>query len=136
MPTADKVRAALEELAPTQEKVDLAVKTAIEIANPSRVFIFGSWARGEATINSDLDLAVLFSDDRKAELGELHTKISKELRRIPMSIDLIVASEGYAAEFVSSVNSVYYKILHRGRLVYDGANRQTSSGAAYEGSRR
>jgi hypothetical protein len=40
-----------------------------------------------------------------------------------MSIDLIVASEGYAAEFVSSVNSVYYKILHRGKIVYDSGNR-------------
>jgi hypothetical protein len=40
-----------------------------------------------------------------------------------MSIDLVVASEGYAAEFISSVNSVYYKILHQGKLVYDSGNR-------------
>jgi len=57
MLTADKVRAALEELSPTQEKVDLAVKTSIEIANPSRVILFGSWPRGEAEWDSNLDLA-------------------------------------------------------------------------------
>jgi hypothetical protein len=34
MLTAEKVRAALEELAPTQEKVDRAVKAAVEVANP------------------------------------------------------------------------------------------------------
>jgi hypothetical protein len=45
--TADKVRAALEALAPTQDKVDLAVKTAVEVAKPSRVILFGSWAKGE-----------------------------------------------------------------------------------------
>jgi hypothetical protein len=51
-----------------------------------------------------------------------------------MSIDLIVASEGYAAEFVSSVNSVYYKILHHGKLVYDSGNRQASPSPTHQGS--
>jgi uncharacterized protein len=108
---------------PTPEKVDLAVKTAIEVAQPSRVFIFGSWARGETTIESDLDLAVFFSDDRKAELGELRKKIRHELDKVPMSVDLIVASEGHVSEFLNSINSVYYKIVHGGRLVYDSRDR-------------
>jgi predicted nucleotidyltransferase len=123
MLTADKVRAALEELAPTQEKVDLAVKTAIEVAQPSRVILFGSWPRGEAKWDSDLDMAVFFPDDRKAELGQLRSAISRAIKDIRMSIDLVVASEGYAAEFISSVNSVYYKILHQGKVVYDNRNR-------------
>ena len=62
-------------------------------------------------------------DARTAEQGELRRKISRGLEDIRMSIDLIVASEGYAAEFISSVNSVYYKILHRGKMVYDSGNR-------------
>jgi predicted nucleotidyltransferase len=123
MLTAEKVRAALETLSPTQEKVDLAVKTAIEIAQPSRVFVFGSWARGDAKWDSDLDLAVFLPDDRKCELGDLRKRIRRELSDIPMTIDLIVASEGYVAEFLASVNSVYYKIVHRGKLVYDSGNR-------------
>lgn len=123
MLTAEKLEEFRQSWRPTPEKVDLAVKTAIEVARPSRVFIFGSWARGDATDSSDLDLAVLFPDYRKAELGELRKEISRAIRDIRMSIDLIVASEGYAAEFVSSVNSVYYKILHQGKLVYDSGNR-------------
>jgi hypothetical protein len=123
MLTADKVRAALEELAPTQEKVDLAVKTAIEIAAPSRVILFGSWARGEAKWDSDLDLAVLMPDSRKTEIGELRNRLLCAIGEIPMSIDLILASEGYAAEFITSINSIYYRILHEGEVVYDSGNR-------------
>lgn len=134
MQTVEKLDDFRQNWRPTPEKVDLAVKTAIEIARPSRVFIFGSWARGEATDSSDLDLAVLFPDDRKAELGELRKQISRRLKDIRMSIDLIVASEGYAAEFLSSVNSVYYKILHQGKLVYDSENRQTDAGSANQSS--
>jgi len=123
MQTAEKVRAALETLSPTQEKVDLAVKAAIEIAKPSRVFIFGSWARGEADWDSDLDLAVFLPDDRKGEVGDLRRSIRRKLSNIPMTIDLVVASEGYVAEFLASVNSVYYKIVHRGKLVYESGDR-------------
>lgn len=123
MPTAPNIEDFRQNWRPTPEKVDLAVRKAVEIARPSRVFIFGSWASGEAKDSKDVDLAVLLPNDRKAELGEIRTRIGEELRNIPMTVDLIVASEGYAAEFLSSVNSVYYKIVRRGRLVYDSGNR-------------
>jgi uncharacterized protein len=119
MLTAEQIREIHQSWCPTVEKVDLAVKTAIEVAHPSRVFIFGSWARGESTASSDLDLAVFVPDDRKLELGELRNRLRHGLDKIPMSIDLIVASEGYVSEFLSSINSVYYKIVRGGRLVYD-----------------
>jgi predicted nucleotidyltransferase len=111
---------------PTQEKVDLAVKTAIDIAHPSRVFIFGSWARGEATADSDLDLAVFVEDERRADIGTLRKKIRAGLGDLRMSIDLIIAPEGYVSEFLSSINSVYYRIVHEGKLVYDAGHRQGS----------
>jgi|SRR6266536_1838879 len=123
MMTAEKVRAALEALRPTQEKVDLAVKTAVEVAHPSRVFIFGSWARGEANDSSDLDLAIFLDDDRKVEIGDLRKKIRTGLGDLRMSIDLIIATEGYVKEFLSSINSVYYQIVNEGKLVYDAGHR-------------
>lgn len=124
MLTTEQVQAFHRHWRPTQEKVDLAVKTAVKVARPFRVFLFGSWARGEATIDSDLDLAVLVPDERKAEMGELHKQIRLAFSDIPMSIDLVLASEGYVAEFHDSINSVYYKILHEGKLVYDGRNQE------------
>ena len=118
--TAEKLEEIHQSWRPTPAKVDLAVKTAVEIAQPSRVFIFGSWARGEASASSDLDLAVFVPDHRRSELSELRGRLRSALDKIPMSIDLIAASEGYVSEFLSSINSVYYKIVHSGRLVYDG----------------
>jgi len=59
MLTAERVREVLEELSPTQEKVDRAVRLAVELTQPSRVILFGSWPRGDAKWDSDLDMAVL-----------------------------------------------------------------------------
>lgn len=119
MQTAEKVRAALEGLRPTQEKVDLAVKTAVEIAQPSRVILFGSWARGEAKWDSDLDLAVLLPDTDESRLGAIHRSLRRKLDEIPMTVDLVVTTESCAGQFRGSVNSIYYRILQDGQVAYE-----------------
>jgi uncharacterized protein len=119
MLTAEKVRAALEELSPTQEKVDLAVKTAVEITQPSRVILFGSWPRGEAKWDSDLDMAVLMPDSAEPELGIIHRILRRKLSEIPMTIDLVVTTEGCAGQFLGSINSIYHSILTQGQVAYE-----------------
>ena len=95
------------------------MNAAIKVADPSRVFVFGSWARGEATPSSDLDLAVLVPKERMSEIPELRREISRQLDGIRMSIDLILVTEEYFSKFLSSINSIYYKIAHQGKLVYE-----------------
>jgi predicted nucleotidyltransferase len=131
MLTADNVRAALETLAPTQEKVDLAVKTVVDIAQPSRVILFGSWARGEAKWDSDLDLAVLVENERQAEIPLLRRTLRRKLDEIPMSIDLVFTTVGTAERFLDSINSIYSKILREGKVAYEreGAYQSASSAA-------
>ena len=80
---ADKVRAALEELAPTQEKVDLAVKTTVEIAQPSRVILFGSWPRGEARWDSDLDMDVPMPNSFLNSLARFTAPSGRSSKRFP-----------------------------------------------------
>jgi uncharacterized protein len=117
--TLAESQAVLRQLSPTQDKVDRAVATAIETVTPSRVFVFGSWARGEARWDSDLDLAILVADTEAASLGLLRRELRRELQDIPMTIDLVLATESCARELAGSVNSIYYAILKEGRLVYE-----------------
>jgi predicted nucleotidyltransferase len=119
MLTAEKVRAALEELAPTQEKVDRAVKLAVETTQPSRVILFGSWPRGEAKWDSDLDMAVLMPDSAEPELGSIHRSLRRKLEQVPMTIDLVVTTEGCAEQFRGSINSIYHRILQDGQVAYE-----------------
>lgn len=119
MLTEQQVRGALEALSPTKEKVDLAVRTAIEVAQPSRVILFGSWARGEAKWDSDLDLAVLVPDSAEPRLGEIRRVLRRKLDQVPMTIDLVLTTEGYAGNLKGSVNSIYYRIFRDGQVAYE-----------------
>jgi predicted nucleotidyltransferase len=106
MLTAEQVRAALEELSPTQEKVDRAVKLAVEITQPSRVILFGSWPRGEAKWDSDLDMAVLMPDSAEPQMGELRRTLRRRLDTLPLSVDLVMTTEEFAGRFRNEVNSI------------------------------
>lgn len=117
--TNDDVR---ESWRPTPEKVERAVEAAIAAAQPSRVFLFGSWARNEATQDSDLDLAIFVEDDRRAEIPQLRKKVRSGLADLRMSVDLVFATEGQVREFLSSINSICYQIVYEGKLVYDAGN--------------
>jgi predicted nucleotidyltransferase len=119
MQTAEKVRAVLEGFTPTQEKVDLAVRAAVEVAHPSRVILFGSWARGEAQWDSDLDLAVLLPDSAEPQLSAIRRALRRKLDEVPMTIDLVIATEGFAGQFRNSVNSIYQRILSEGHVAYE-----------------
>jgi uncharacterized protein len=119
MQTAERVRAALEELAPTQEKVDLAVKTAVEVAQPSRVILFGSWPRGEAKWDSDLDMAVLLPDSAAPRMNEIRRTLRRRLDTLPLSVDLVMTTEEFAGRFRDEVNSIYYRILRDGQVAYE-----------------
>jgi predicted nucleotidyltransferase len=119
MSTLEESQAVLRRLSPTQEKVDQAVAAAIAAADPSRVFVFGSWARGEARWDSDLDLAVLVPDSAEGDLGRIRKELRRRLDQIPMTIDLVLFTESRAQGFLESVDSIYYSILERGHLVYE-----------------
>ena len=107
MLTAEKVRAVLETLSPTQEKVDLAVKTAVEIAQPSRVILFGSWPRGEARVGQRSGHGSADAQLRRIRIGQIHRKLRRKLEEIPMTIDLIMPPRAMRANFAApSIRSI------------------------------
>jgi predicted nucleotidyltransferase len=103
---------------PVEEWIPEIVDDVVESFDPARVIVFGSVARVEAGVDSDVDLLVLFdrlgAEDRRRLMGRIRTAIAA-----PVPIDVLVAelSEFEAGKDVNG--SPYYWPARDGRVVYD-----------------
>jgi predicted nucleotidyltransferase len=76
------------------------VRRIVEVADPDRIILFGSAARGELTPDSDIDLLVIKSDvDSRSRLEET---ICRNLWGIPIGVDAIVFTPGDIERWVRS----------------------------------
>lgn len=67
-----------------------AAKRIQALFHPARILLVGSWARGTATDDSDIDLVVLFDH---AVDWRVVGKIRGALRGLPSSFDIFATSE-------------------------------------------
>ena len=65
------------------------VRRIVDTAEPERVILFGSTARGEAGPHSDMDFLIIKSASNKRELG---ASIRRALYGVKAAVDLVVAS--------------------------------------------
>ena len=76
----------------SEESIALAAqRIAAASSSPAKVILIGSYARGDATEDSDVDLVVLQKEfaDKPNEFRRLNKEVRKELRRV----DLILMRE-------------------------------------------
>jgi predicted nucleotidyltransferase len=94
-----------------------AVRRIVAAASPSRIILFGSYARGDRDEGSDLDLLVIKPKlvDRYQEMIRLRDTIGP----IGTGVDLLVYSEDEAERRGRVPGTVVYWALKEGRVVYD-----------------
>ena len=90
-----------------------------ESANPKRIILFGSYARGDARMDSDVDLLVVVGRvaDRVAEMVRLGRVLSP--LRIP--VDLLVVSDETFRYWSDTPGNVYATARTEGRVLYEQA---------------
>lgn len=92
------------------------VARVVEIANPDRIILFGSAARGEAGPDSDIDLLVI-SSNIESRIG-LEGKIYRNLIGIDHDIDVVVLTPDDVERLSSGVGSVVPAAVREGREIY------------------
>lgn len=97
--------------------VQAMVDRIVERVHPIRVVLFGSHARGQATVQSDVDLLVVLSqvgDKRKAAV---------EIRRLsvdfPVAKDIVVTTPEEIARCGNLPGTVLRSALRDGTVVYE-----------------
>jgi len=101
----------------SEEIIKKAVDRLVEVARPQKIYLFGSYARGDAREQSDLDFLVVEKavNSRRKEMVRLHDAIRP--MRIP--VDILVISESAFAEWADVQGTVIHKAKNEGRLYYE-----------------
>jgi predicted nucleotidyltransferase len=92
------------------------VRHIVEAAQPDKIILFGSAARGEMGPDSDIDLLVIKSG--KFDHWRLLTKIYRHLRGDLAAVDVVLASLEDIRLYGDSPYLVFYPALREGKVVY------------------
>ena len=99
-----------------EETLQEIVERVVDAAQPSRVIVFGSYGRGDANADSDLDLMVVEPQvsDVYAEMVRLRTAVGS----VGLGVDVLVYSEADVEQRKNWCTSPIYWALREGRTLY------------------
>lgn len=101
----------------TKTHISQAVEILAKAACPEKIILFGSYARGEAREDSDLDFLVIEANpiDRYREMVRLRRALSP--MRIP--VDIVVKSLNNVDEWRNVPGTLVHEALNKGQVVYE-----------------
>jgi predicted nucleotidyltransferase len=102
-----------------ESTIHKAVELLKKAANPVKIILFGSYARGDVTEASDLDFLVI-EKDVKARRMEM-VRLSDVLRPLRIPVDVLVASEKVFNDWADTPGTVLYEAAREGKVLYEKA---------------
>lgn len=98
------------------EAINIMVERITRHFRPERIILFGSQAHGKATLDSDIDLLVVFNDCANRKAATI--SILKSLADLPVSKDIIVTTSKELETRGMLESTILYPALHEGKVIY------------------
>jgi uncharacterized protein len=86
---------------------------------PDKILLFGSYANGTPTPDSDLDLLVVMKTDRPR--NRRSTPIRLLFQPLPCAMDILVFTPAEVAYWNGTVNHIITEAFQTGKVLYDGS---------------
>lgn len=102
-----------------QATIDQAVELLKREAPDATVILFGSYARGDARDDSDLDLLVVKAIVQARRHEMVHLK--EALRPLKVSVDVVVVSRKTFDEWADTPGTLIYHAAREGKVLYAAA---------------
>lgn len=100
-----------------KELFDEIVNRLVDTYKPEKIYLFGSYAWGVPTEDSDIDLAIIVEQASNKRI-ERTKQASVALRGIPVSKDIIVYTKNEFNKALEHPSTLAKKIEQEGRVLY------------------
>jgi len=96
------------------------VRRVVSVAEPERIVLFGSAARGEVRPDSDLDLLVVKDGDYDSR--RVTADLYRVLADLDRDTDIVVATPAEVERYKDSFCLVFHPATRDGKVIYDKAS--------------
>jgi predicted nucleotidyltransferase len=98
--------------------IDKIVSLIVTLAAPEQIILFGSYARGDSTEKSDIDLLIIKKDLKSSnEITDLLYR-AFYTHKIGIPVDLIVVDYNKYLKLNNEIGYIYKTIKQEGKLLY------------------
>jgi predicted nucleotidyltransferase len=101
----------------TEEVLAEIVRRIVATLHPEKIILFGSYAYGRPSNDSDVDLLVVL--DTRARPVERYLAVSRLLRPRPFPLDLLVKTLEEIRQGLEQGNTFIREIITQGRVLYE-----------------
>ena len=98
--------------------IDVAVQQLVKYYHPIAIYLFGSFAWGEPTEDSDLDIMMIVGDDTEIDFAFIR-KVRRSLSGLDISKDILVNTKAKFYMRAEHPSSLQHKILKEGKILYE-----------------
>jgi predicted nucleotidyltransferase len=103
-----------------ENKINQIDQKLIEIYQPLRIYLFGSYAWGQPTIDSVLDLMVIVADSTEKPYRRMKPAY-QSLRGMKVPKDILVYTENEFETYSGEPSSLFFKIKNEGVKLFEFA---------------
>lgn len=105
----------------TQSQIDEIIRILVSECQPDKIILFGSYASGTATEDSDLDLAIVKETDlpRFKRSANFRRALRSNGRRWLFPMDIVVYTPEEIAAYQNDPYSLIHEILNTGKTLYE-----------------
>jgi predicted nucleotidyltransferase len=105
----------------TDELLEEVTERIVEAFAPERVILFGSYAHGKPTPDSDVDLLIVMESSERP--SERRRAVSRLFRERPFPMDIIVRTPQEMKRSLERVDPFIRDVLLKGKVLYDRSRR-------------
>ncbi|MCL0039139.1 nucleotidyltransferase domain-containing protein [Dehalococcoidia bacterium] len=101
----------------TEEQIDEVKRRIAEDFKPQKIILFGSYANGTPTEDSDLDLLIIKDSDLPTRIQ--NRKVRKILTGLKIPVDVIVKTAEEFETYKDIIGTIIYPANKFGKVIYE-----------------